>query len=173
MNNNMGFSLVELMVAVGIVGVMSSVAVPKYQKYKVNASRAEAQSSLSSMYTLQQLYYTENDKYGAVKADNTINDVKFPISKSQKYDYNALIGTALNVVAITKDDGAGNTDGSVFFKGTAESKQVLGSCSGNGTPVKDKWCVNHDRVLANIPTEAKPPCNVTPGTGDAVNGGCS
>ena len=168
MNNNMGFSLVELMVAVGIVGVMSSVAVPKYQKYKVNASRAEAQSSLSSMYTLQQLYYTENDKYGAVKADNTINDVKFPISKSQKYDYNALIGTALNVVAITKDDGTGNTDGSVFFKGTAESKQVLGSCSGNGNPVKDKWCVNHDRILANVSGEEKLPCS-----GDAVDGGCS
>ena len=168
MNNIKGFSLVELMVAVGIVGVMSSVAVPKYQKYKVNASRAEAQSSLSSMYTLQQLYYTENDKYGAVKADNTINDVKFPISKSQKYDYNALIGTALNVVAITKDDGAGNTDGSVFFKGTAESKQVLGSCSGNGTPVKDKWCVNHDRILANVSGEEKLPCS-----GDAVDGGCS
>ena len=169
MSNIKGFSLVELMVAVGIVGVMSSVAVPKYQKYKVNASRAEAQSSLSSMYTLQQLYYTENDKYGAVKKDDSVNDIKFPINSSQKYEYDAFIGKSIGSVA-DQTASAAATDGSVFFKGTAVSKQVLGSCANtvSGTPVTDKWCVNHDRILANDSNEEEAPCS-----GNAVNGGCS
>ncbi len=137
MNNTTGFSLVELMVAVGIVGVMSSVAVPKYQKYKVNATRAEAQSSLSSMYTLQQLYYTEKDQYGKVTPDTsdlskfTDNDIQFPGNADYKYKYTAV------------PSGTDLTE----FHGTAESKQVLGSCAKGGKV--DKWCINHNKVLSN------------------------
>ena len=171
MNNTKGFSLVELMVAVGIVGVMSSVAVPKYQKYKVNATRAEAQSSLSSMYTLQQLYYTENDSYGKVAVtyaangkptpgditDPAKNVVGFPFNADQKYKYAAVAS------------GTDNTE----FKGTAESKQVLGSCAktNSGTLIIDKWCINHNKKLANKPGDAEAPC-VNTATGDAVDGGC-
>jgi len=164
MNNTKGFSLVELMVAVGIVGVMSSVAVPKYQKYKVNATRAEAQSSLSSMYTLQQLYYTENDSYGKVAVtyaangkptpgditDPTKNVVGFPFNADQKYEYAAVTS------------GTDETE----FKGTAVSKQVLGSCATAG--VVDQWCINHNKKLANDSNEIEAPCAAT----DAFNGGC-
>ena len=161
------FSLVELMVAVGIVGVMSSVAVPKYQKYKVNATRAEAQSSLSSMYTLQQLYYTENDQYGTVTLDSSDppkfdpNDIQFPDNNSYKYKYGATPYSKI-------DGSATDTDaGNVFFKATAESKKVLGSCVK--TPgVKDTWCINQDKILLNDKTKAALPCKDS----DSENGGC-
>jgi len=164
MSNIKGFSLVELMVAVGIVGVMSSVAVPKYQKYKVNATRAEAQSSLSSMYTLQQLYYTENDQYG--KFDGTTatqgpnNQISFPVNNNSKYNYKAE--------PYSKIDGSATDPnfGNVFFKATAESKKVLGSCVSAG--VKDKWCINHDKVLINDKNAAVDPCKAI----DLDNGGC-
>ena len=165
MSNIKGFSLVELMVAVGIVGVMSSVAVPKYQKYKVNATRAEAQSSLSSMYTLQQLYYTENDQYG--KFDGTTatqgpnNQISFPVNNNSKYNYKAE--------PYSKIDGSATdpNSGNVFFKATAESKKVLGSCVK--TPgVKDTWCINQDKILLNDKTKAALPCKDS----DSENGGC-
>jgi len=158
MHNTTGFSLVELMVAVGIVGVMSSVAVPKYQKYKVNATRAEAQSSLSSMYTLQQLYYTENDQYGVfdgtTAAQGAGNEIGFPVNGDYKYKYEAA------------PSGTDNTE----FKGTAVSNQVLGSCVKTAGAI-DKWCINHNKKLANKPGDAEAPC-VNTATGDAVDGGC-
>ncbi len=160
MNNIKGFSLVELMVAVGIVGVMSSVAVPKYQKYKVNATRAEAQSTLSSMYTLQQLYYTEKDEYGTVTLDSSTppkfnpNDIQFPDNNSYKYIYGATPSAPSGMTSAAN----------VLFKGTAVSKSTLGSCA---KAAKDKWCINHDKELKNDGVAADP-C----GTGDSEDGGC-
>jgi len=169
MSNIKGFSLVELMVAVGIVGVMSSVAVPKYQKYKVNASRAEAQSSLSSMYTLQQLYYTENDKYGTVAFNYTTsppsvvtNDIEFPNNSDYKYQYTATPYSTAARGAVSA------TAAGVFFKGTAVSKKKLGSCAKEVSPGdKDTWCINQDKVLKNDGKAANP-C----AAGDSKYGGC-
>ena len=169
MNNIKGFSLVELMVAVGIVGVMSSVAVPKYQKYKVNATRAEAQSSLSSMYTLQQLYYTENDQYGVfdgtTPAQGTGNQIGFPINPGSKYGYKAI-------PTDTKTGTATSTNkANIFFRATAISKKKLGSCANAD---KDKWCINQNKRLTNDHGDVEAPCigNSAIASSDAFNGGC-
>ena len=81
---NKGFSLVELMVAVGIIGVMSTIAVPRYQEFRAKAAQAEAQATLSSIYTLQQLYFTENDEY-ATANDGAHADLKKNTKLSSKW----------------------------------------------------------------------------------------
>ena len=147
-----GFSLVELMVAVGIIGVMSSVAVPKYQKFTANAAQSEAQATLSSVYTLQQLYFTENGRYGSGFGSATGN-IGYTFPASSRYNYD------------TTSTGTGNTQ----FKATAESKKLLASCA----TVKDKWCVNQDKEIMNItpvsPVVPPAPCIA----GEIAFGGCS
>ena len=173
MSNIKGFSLVELMVAVGIVGVMSSVAVPKYQKYKVNATRAEAQATLSAMYTLQQLHYTENDVYGVVKVGGD-NEIGFPPPSGQKYTYEAGVTDKVGGTI----SYASGTSNAVLFIGTAVSKSKLGSCSSEDA---DKWCINQDKVLTNdgktggkdeASFTATPPPAAPCVAANAVDGGC-
>ena len=55
--------LIELMVVVAIIGILSAVGIPKYQTFKAKAIQAEAKSTLSSIYTLQQAYFNDNDEY--------------------------------------------------------------------------------------------------------------
>ena len=58
-----GFSLVELMVALGIVAVLATLAVPRYHQFMVKARRGEAKSNLSHIVSLQSAYKIEYYNY--------------------------------------------------------------------------------------------------------------
>ena len=59
-----GFSLIELLIAVSIIGLLSVVAIPQYQKYKKKARQVEAKNSLSTLYTMEKVFIT-NYGYGS------------------------------------------------------------------------------------------------------------
>jgi type IV pilus assembly protein PilA len=58
-----GFSLVELMVVVAIIGVLASIAVPSINKYLAKARQTEAKTSLSSLYTSEKAFFAEYTAY--------------------------------------------------------------------------------------------------------------
>jgi type IV pilus assembly protein PilE len=58
-----GFTLIELMVVVVIVGVLAAVAVPNYQKYLVRAKLAEAHANLGSLRNAAEQYFQDNRGY--------------------------------------------------------------------------------------------------------------
>ncbi len=51
MNNNKGFTLIELMIVVAIIGILAAIAIPAYQNYIARAQASEAYSLLSSTKT--------------------------------------------------------------------------------------------------------------------------
>lgn len=61
--NNQGFSLVELMVVVAIIGVLASIAVPNINKYIAKARQSEAKTVLSSIYTSEKAFFAEYQAY--------------------------------------------------------------------------------------------------------------
>ncbi|WP_413557815.1 type IV pilin protein [Bdellovibrio sp. HCB209] len=58
-----GFSLVELMVVVAIIGVLASIAVPAVNKYIAKARQSEAKTNLASLYTSEKAFYAEYTTY--------------------------------------------------------------------------------------------------------------
>jgi type IV pilus assembly protein PilA len=52
-----GFTLVELMIVVAIIGVLSAVAVPNFKKYQAKAKTSEGKIQLAAAYTAQQSFY--------------------------------------------------------------------------------------------------------------------
>lgn len=58
-----GFSLVELMVVVAIIGILAAVAVPSVNKYMAKARQSEAKTNLSSLYTSEKAFYAEYNTY--------------------------------------------------------------------------------------------------------------
>lgn len=61
--NEKGFSLIELMIVVAIIGVLAAIAVPTFQGFQKRAKAAEAKQVLGSVYTGQSTYNVENSDY--------------------------------------------------------------------------------------------------------------
>ena len=63
LNDRAGFTLVELMITIVIVGILAAVAVPLYQLNVKRAKTAEADAVLGSVRTALRVYYAENVRY--------------------------------------------------------------------------------------------------------------
>jgi type IV pilus assembly protein PilA len=61
--NNKGFSLIELMVVVAIIGVLAAIAVPNYQKFTAKSKQSEAKSNLSAVYSSMRAFNSEWQTY--------------------------------------------------------------------------------------------------------------
>jgi type IV pilus assembly protein PilA len=61
--NNQGFSLVELMVVVAIIGILASVAIPQYSKFQAKARQSEAKALLGAIYTAEKAFFVEANAY--------------------------------------------------------------------------------------------------------------
>ncbi len=58
-----GFTLVELLIVIAIVGILAVVAIPAYQHYLIEARRTNAVSLLLQAASAEQRYYTVNNGY--------------------------------------------------------------------------------------------------------------
>lgn len=76
-----GFTLIELMVTVVIIGVLAAIAIPSYSKYIVRSNRAAAQSEMMDIANREQQYLLANRSYGNAAAIG----YTLPSSLSAKY----------------------------------------------------------------------------------------
>ena len=58
-----GFTLMELLIAVVIVGILASIAYPAYLDYLYRTRRSDGQAALMNLATYMEHYYTENNAY--------------------------------------------------------------------------------------------------------------
>jgi prepilin-type N-terminal cleavage/methylation domain-containing protein len=63
-----GFTLLELMIVVAIVGILAAIAIPKYQVYVAKTKQAEAGEILSAVYTNEIMYQSEYGVYANSEA---------------------------------------------------------------------------------------------------------
>jgi prepilin-type N-terminal cleavage/methylation domain-containing protein len=58
-----GFSLIELMIVVAIIGILATIALPNFQKFQRRARQSEAKGMLSGIYTAQKSFAAEWEGY--------------------------------------------------------------------------------------------------------------
>ena len=63
LRNSKGFTLIELMIVVVIIGILAALAIPRFTQASARAKEKEADGILKQIYTLQNAYYANNGTY--------------------------------------------------------------------------------------------------------------
>ncbi|WP_428771454.1 type IV pilin protein [Vibrio sp.] len=77
-----GFTLIELMIVVAIIGILSAIAIPAYKDYVAKSQATAAIATLKAIITPAELYYQEN---GTIAANTAVSSALGINSDANKY----------------------------------------------------------------------------------------
>ena len=91
-----GFTLIELMIVVAIIGILAAVALPSYRESVRRGDRASARAAMLEAQQFMERFYATNDKYTSAVLPNRLLAVP-----AQSVKYNLTVTSTVNTYTVT------------------------------------------------------------------------
>jgi type IV pilus assembly protein PilE len=118
-----GFSLIELMITVGIITILASIALPSYRNYVLRSNRGDATQALLRVAAQQEKFFLQNNTYAATMDDLNM-DAK---SEHGWYDLNITVGDVNGFTAealANADESQADDDACQTFRIDAQGRKL-------------------------------------------------
>ena len=144
-----GFTLIELMIVVAILGILAAIAIPNFMRFQAKSRQSEAKTNLGAIGTTAESFRAERDTYIVA----AISDIGWAPQGVARYSYwydVASTDTTFNSIAAVVgqcDRSAAPGTSAVTATATAFSAAAKGEIDTDATC--DEWDYNEQRTLQN------------------------
>lgn len=150
-----GFTLIELMIVVAIIGILATIAIPNFLEYQAKSKQSEAKVNLGAIGTCAVAYFGEYNSYKPVDAsgadippadDRGDNPLAWTVTGNTRYSY---YYDGQVYYAATVGVGANPADGAASFANQTGFMTVASGDVAKNVPGSDEWTYTSKRGLDN------------------------
>lgn len=160
-----GFTLIELMIVVAIIGILAAIAIPNFLAYQARSRQAEARTNLGAIFVSEVAFFGENNRYSdfatigyTLAGASNRYTYRSPAAtgagastEAQGADrYNTLAGSQ-NAGGTNDADPGGTVLSAAQLPAAGAAGQFTATASGNvdGDATVDHWYVNDVKQILN------------------------
>ena len=140
-----GFTLIELMIVVAIIGILAAIAIPNFLKYQSKAKQTEAQTNLKGIFTGETAYFSDNSYYAT-----TFGGMNYQLAggntAAKVYDF-YLSSTEKIGSGLSSSSTGGQSTYTPAVSTTNFTATAVGTISNSGTA--DVWAITDQKPLTN------------------------
>jgi type IV pilus assembly protein PilA len=149
-----GFTLIELMIVVAIIGILAAIAIPNFLRYQAKSRQSEARTNLGAVFVAETAYFGEQSRYGSFA------QVGYALAgNTNRYTYRAGTGAVVASDIIQSQVPLANTTGNegacagvvvaantVPAAGVPAAFTASAAANLDNDPTIDHWYVNDIKV---------------------------